>query len=170
MLTSQQIEMLMKLPRLIDESRKEDWYTLNERGTIGQRYSRHIIDKYLGDEKYVKQKFEALTHLSKDSYYKLIGEGKEGGVEEATLIYVAFGLGITYEEAVLLFFFYGKDLFGCLEISQKIDNVLRKLDSEIIKKANPKERHTIMYDLLKTEELNLLIEKMDRKKENSKKA
>lgn len=154
----------MKLSRLIAEIEKEDWYALNKKGTIAQRYSRHIIDKYLGDEKYVKREFEILTHLQKDSYYKLIGEGKEGGVEEATLIYVAFGLGITYEEAVLLFFFYGKDVFGYLEISQKIDKVLRKLDSEIIKKANPKDRHTIMCGLLKTEELNLLIEKMDRKK------
>ncbi len=168
MSTSRQKEMRERLPKLIEECVLQEWNIMNTKGNIGQKYSRYIIDKYLKDERYIKNRFENLTTLAKDSFYKLYGISVAERVEEATLLYCAFGLGISYEEAVLLFSFYDIFLFSNSVKMNKIDNVLKKLDSRDFKDELARGRLAYLHDLLKDEGIGTLVEKMDKKCKNEK--
>lgn len=153
MLTSQQVEMQEKLQSLITKYEMLIGNVPTRKHTDGQNYFNYIINIYLGNERYTKAKFQKLTNLRKDTYYMLCGERKGGPIREITLASVAFGLGTTYQEAVLLFYYYGKNLFCDFPYLQKMNEVLRHLDTLEVKKADPETRICIMSKLMKEEGL-----------------
>ena len=130
MLTSQQVEMQEKLQSLIEKHLK---FTVESNGlSDGQRFFRYLLKKYLGTERYEKAAFKRRTGLQKNVYYKLSGYSKikEGEpVKEETLFDVAIGLGLTYEEALVLFTFWGKNLLCDFQYMQEMNKDLLELDS-----------------------------------------
>lgn len=130
MLTSQQVEMQEKLQSLIEKHLK---FTVESNGlSDGQRFFRYLLKKYLGTERYEKAAFERRTGLQKNVYYKLSGYSKikeDEPVKEETLFDVAIGLGLTYEEALVLFTFWGKNLLCDFQYMQEMNKDLLELDS-----------------------------------------
>lgn len=97
----------------------------------GQLYFRYLLQKYLKDEQNVKAAFQERTSLGKNVYYKLSGSSKEKRVEpikDETLLDVAIGLRLTYEESVVLFWLFGKNLLCDYEYMQQMNEELLQLD------------------------------------------
>ena len=97
----------------------------------GQRLFNYLLKKYLGNERYEKAAFEKRTGLQKNVYYKLSGSSKEKKdkpVKEETLFDVAVGLRVTYEEALMLFTFFGKNLLCDYPYMQKMNEELLQFD------------------------------------------
>ena len=74
---------------------------------------------------------------------------------EATLMRLAFGLGVSYEEAFLLFWFAGKNLLTDDPIMGGINKILLELDSDRTKRLKPCKRLALLGDLMKKEAINL---------------
>ena len=156
MLTSQQIEMLEKLPDLL----KRKMCELDDI-RVGYSYTHRfffkcIIPRYLENENSYQAEFMSKTGLGKDVFQELRGGKKEVMLKrEATLMRLAFGLGVSYEEAFLLFWFAGKNLLTDDPIMGGINKILLELDSDRTKRLKPCKRLALLGDLMKKESINL---------------
>ena len=149
--------MQERLQSLIEKSRKESNDT-SKTLSDGQKYFTYLLKRYLCDEQFEKATFEKLTGLTKNAYYKLSGYSKEGRetckpVDEKTLLKAAYGLGCIYEEALVLFTFFGKNLLCDYPYMQKINSVLLGLDTKEVKRIKPEERKDKLEDMLQKEKL-----------------
>lgn len=130
MLTFQQIEMYGKLQPLI--KKYKDYIGELNVLTDGQLYFNYLLQKYLSDERFERAAFERRTGVGKNVYYKLSGIGKEAKdkpVKAETLFDVAIGLRLTYEESLVLFTLWGKNLLRDDSVLQKMNEELLELDS-----------------------------------------
>ena len=130
MLTFQQIEMYGKLQPLI--KKYKDHIGESNVLTDGQLYFNYLLQKYLRDERFERAAFERRTGVGKNVYYKLSGiskETKDKPVKAETLFDVAIGLRLTYEEALVLFTLWGKNLLCDDSVLQKMNEELLELDS-----------------------------------------
>lgn len=155
MLTSQQLEMLEKLPDL-----KRKMCELDDIN-VGYSYTHRfffkcIIPRYLENEKRYQAEFMKKTGLGKDVFQELRGGKKEAKLKrEATLLKMAFGLGVSYEEAFLLFWFSGKNLLTDDPVMGGINKILLELDKDSTKSLKPCKRLALLGDLMQKEGINL---------------
>jgi len=129
MLTSQQKEMLEKLPNLLSKyggiNNSHTGY-----GTECSKYFEYLREKYMGSKKDSRTVFTKMTNVQKDAYYELCGNvHKLKTTREKTLAQVACGLRLTYEEAFMLFYYNGKNLLCDNPFYQAMNNELLKLDT-----------------------------------------
>ena len=126
MRTSQQDEMLKKLPELLRK------YSLNNAVgySDGQKFfNKYIIPSYLTNENRHQLEFYNKTKYGKGVYQELSGVGPVFKVKgEDTLLHVAFGLRLTYEEAFMLFWYSGKTLLIDDPVMGTINSILLELD------------------------------------------
>lgn len=107
--------------------------------TDGQLYFNYLLQKYLSAERFERAAFERRTGVGKNVYYKLSGiskETKDKLVKAETLFDVAIGLRLTYEEALVLFTLWGKNLLCDDSVLQKMNEELLELDSWKQKKTD----------------------------------
>ena len=142
--------MRKKLPGLKKEINKRSIKSNREYHSYGQKYfDLIIIPRYLTNQNRYQSDFCKMTGLSKDVYRELRGGGNKLKVKnERTLLKVAFGLGITYEEAFYLFDFFGKNLYTDDPAIEAIDSILDELDN-LPNDLSPEMRIVIMGDYLK---------------------
>lgn len=148
--------MQEKLQPLIDNKRLS---FRNEKNiTEGQAYFRTLLQIHLKDARYEKATFQKLSGLNKNAYYKLSGYSKEKKeeyepIKEQTLLMASYGLGLTYEEAVILFELFGKTLICDYPYIQKLNKILLRLDSDAVKRIRPEERRRKVLDFMEQEGL-----------------
>lgn len=95
-------------------------------------YFNYLLQNYLSAERFERAAFERRTGVGKNVYYKLSGiskETKDKPVKADTLFDVAIGLRLTYEEALVLFTLWGKNLLCDDSVLQKMNEELLELDS-----------------------------------------
>ena len=157
MLTSQQKEMLEKLPDLINKSRCALENTKTGYSDAHRLFNEVIIPKYLENESRYQKEFCTKTLLDHNVFQELRGNKKEKKPKkDLTLLKVAFGLGITYEEAFLLFCFNGKFLLTDDPYMGAINEILLELD-RLPKRISGPERVEILENLIKKKKLKLRV-------------
>ena len=156
MLTSQQLDMLEKLPDLLKRKISE-LDNINVGCSYAHRFFfKCIIPRYMENEERYQSEFCKKTNLGKDVFHELRGGRKETILKrEATLLKVAFGLGVSYEEAFLLFWFSGKNLLTDDPIMGGINLILLELDKDSTKSLKPCMRLALLGDLMEKEGINL---------------
>lgn len=120
----------MKLQELISkygELIKQD----NVQETDAVLYFWYLKKKYLKSEKRCCARFCKMTGVGKDVYYELNGnlQTKMKSIKAKTLAQVAWGLRLTYEEALMLFWYNEINLLCDKYASQAMNNGLLKLDT-----------------------------------------
>ena len=148
MLTSQQKEMLEKLPDLISKS-----ICVLENTQIGYSYAHALfngilVPKYLDNENRYQSEFVKKTNLDHKVFHELRGYKKEKKTKmDITLLKVVFGLGTTYEEAFLFFYYNGKNVLTDDPYMVTINEILLELDN-LPSRISGTERVGILYDLI----------------------
>lgn len=157
MLTSQQKEMLEKLPDLISKSicvLKNINYGYSDSHRL---FNEVLIPKYLENESRYQKEFCVKTLLNHNVFQELRGNKKEMKPKtDLTLLKVAFGLGITYEEAFLLFCYNGRFLLTDDPYMGTINEILLELDN-LPKRISGPERVEILDNLIDEKGLKLRV-------------
>ena len=133
---TQPITTLEELQILITDV-KSSFGEINISTPKGLEIFNHLLTKYISNPNRIQKEFKDLTDLSQDTYRKLRGYKKGGTVGPDVLLRSAFGLGITYEEAVILFQGFGHtvvtgdDTYSAInKILFELNKLYRKYDSE----------------------------------------
>lgn len=147
MLTSRQSEMLEKLPYLYSkyggiiksfDANGEDYVV----------YFLYLKHKYMGENENSRSTFLEMTKVNKDIYYELCGNTQNvKQIKPKTLAQVAFGLRMSYEEAVMLFLYHGVYIFTDKPYHQAIHKVLEKLDTTDWSTKNDEGGMALLSDL-----------------------
>lgn len=116
----------------------------DERLADEHKYFIHLLYKYLPKPSRHRRDFMERTNLGKDIYSELRGYKIGGRKKDISLLRVAFGLGITYEEALILFLYNGRTLVYD-ETSRKINRILLKLDDFENKSDSEKRMATLDF-------------------------
>lgn len=74
----------------------------------GLGYFNLLLEKYTDNMNRVQSHFIDATGLSQDTYRRLRGYKQVGKIGDDTLMRAAYGLGTSYEEAMILFLAFGK--------------------------------------------------------------
>ena len=92
----------------------------------GKKFLRMLLVDHFGSVIRCED-FCSMTGINENQYYRLIGNDRKGGFSKpTTLLRVAYGLGLTYQEAVLLFWF--NDIAVDNRIHGKLNEILYKLN------------------------------------------
>ena len=148
MLTSQQKEMLEKLPDLISKSicaLKNINYGYSDAHRL---FNGILVPKYLENENRYQSEFVEKTNLDHKVFHELRGYKKEKKTKmDITLLKVVFGLGTTYEEAFLFFYYNGKNVLTDDPYMGTINEILLELD-KLPSNIGGTKRVDILYNLI----------------------
>ena len=128
-MTSRQMITLEELPNLIKKTECELDNVKGGYSYAQSFFNKKIIPCYLENESKYQKEFIEKTSLGKDVFQEMRGGKKTLKIKrEYTLLSISFGLGLTYEDAFLLFWFYGKNLLTDDSVMMAINEILFNLD------------------------------------------
>ena len=149
--------MLEKLPDLISKSICALKKTGPGYSDAHRLFNEVLIPKYLENESRYQKDFCTKTLLDHKVFQELRGNKKEKKPKtDITLLKVAFGLGVTYEEAFLLFCYSGKFLLTDDPYMGALNDILLELD-KLPKRISGPDRVGILDELIKKKGLKLRL-------------
>lgn len=149
---SHPIATFEELQDLITDS-KSSFDGINISAPDGLQIFEYLLEKYVDNMNRAQSEFIAKTCLSQDSYRKLRGY-KGGKVGKEILIKTVFGLGTTYEEAVILFMGFGYFIVADTNPYKTINIILFELNN-LYGKTNSCGRREILYGMAKAYKFKL---------------
>lgn len=139
-LTSQQKEMLNKLPELVNTYSNTIANVPAIGNSIGQKFFEYIMtQKHPDPNGKGRQKFfEESTCMSRKTYNNLLNSKVDIGV--LTITQVCIGLGVTYEDAVIMSYMYGCSVLIDYPLHNACNNELLRLQDRNFMKLDSRER------------------------------